>query len=201
MKCRPLWNSKAIRKGEISKRAKSISYTQKLRAPKKNSETKKKLKKTKQNTIQSGFRTAERVVYLVRVASAPISFRLKWFMCVCNQFYGHRLRRLTERPDYILMPPLDVGCWMLMLKPMPPALRIREFRWAVAGAFEPSRLPRAVASRPSRSSPSIRSSQPSSSHSNPLQRVKFFRLIPTWSNQIGDTQTPIWINKQKYAHK
>jgi len=143
---------------------------------------KKKLKKTKQNTIQSGFRTAERVVYLVRVASAPISFRLKWFMCVCNQFYGHRLRRLTERPDYILMPPLDVGCWMLMLKPMPPALRIREFRWAVAGAFEASRLPRAVASRPSTSSRSIRSirsSQPSSSHSNPLQRLKFFRLIPT----------------------
>ncbi|KAI8041108.1 hypothetical protein M5D96_005360 [Drosophila gunungcola] len=27
-----------------------------------------------------------------------------------------------------------------------PALRIREFRWAVAGAFEASRLPRAVAS-------------------------------------------------------
>lgn len=128
--------------------------------------------------------------YLVRVASAPISFRLKWFMCVCNQFYGHRLRSLAERPDYISMPPLDLrdagswifdlqSCWMLDAARLKPALHL--------GGMWPAPLMQRVYHVPWQ----VGATPPSAILSS------MSRWSPTWSNQIGDTQTPIRINKQR----
>lgn len=126
MKCRPPLKCKRpqTREGENIENNSQIDFW-----------LKKENKKIREKQNKIPFKVAASCFYLVRVASAPISFRLKWFMCVCNQFYGHRLRSLAERPDYISMPPLDLrdagswifdlqSCWMLDAARLKPALHL-----------------------------------------------------------------------------